>query len=58
MNRRCDEEPKRKRLKQSSIEESFKRHRSSFKSKTSLHLAGINYFKKLILGEWDVSTVS
>lgn len=42
MNRRCDEEPKRKRLKQSSIEESFKRHRSSFKSKTSLHLADKN----------------
>ncbi|KAJ7392132.1 hypothetical protein OS493_013504 [Desmophyllum pertusum] len=29
MNARFDEEPKRKRLKQSSIEESFKRHRSS-----------------------------
>ncbi|KAL9978494.1 hypothetical protein ACROYT_G016017 [Oculina patagonica] len=38
MNARFDEEPKRKRLKQSSIEESFKRHRSSLKSKVSLHL--------------------
>lgn len=40
MNARFDEEPKRKRLKQSSIEESFKRHRSSLKSKVSLHLPG------------------
>ncbi|XP_020608894.1 uncharacterized protein LOC110047480 [Orbicella faveolata] len=38
MNARFGEEPKRKRLKQSSIEESFKRHQSSPKSKVSPHL--------------------
>lgn len=38
MNARFGEEPKRKRLKQSSIEESFKRHQSSLRSKVSLHL--------------------
>lgn len=43
MNARFDEEPRRKRLKQSSIEESFNRHRTCLKSKASLHLPG-RYF--------------